>query len=57
MEATDRRDGRLGPKGPRGGRYCSAMIRSNSTMGLTGTCSLRVTVTEWMVAVHVNGAR
>ena len=38
------------------GAYCSAMIRSNSTIGLTGTCSLRVTVAEWMVAVQVNGA-
>ena len=36
--------------------YCSAMILSNSTIGLTGTCSPRVTVTSWMVAVHVNGA-
>ena len=27
-----------------GNDYCSAMIRSNSTIGLTGTCSSRVTV-------------
>lgn len=37
--------------------YCSAMIRSNSTIGLIGTSSLRVTVTVWMVAVQGNGAR
>ena len=28
-----------------------------STIGFTGTTSLRVTVAEWMVAVQANGAR
>ncbi len=37
-------------------RYCSDMIRSNSTNGLTGTSSLRVTVAAWMAAVQGNGA-
>jgi hypothetical protein len=36
--------------------YCSDMIRSNSTKGLTGTSSLRVTVAAWMMAVQGNGA-
>ncbi len=47
-------EARRGPVGPPA--YCSDMIRSNSTMGLTGTSSLRVTVTVWMVAVHLKGA-
>jgi len=37
-------------------RYCSDMIRSNSTIGLTGTSSLRVTVAARMAAVQGNGA-
>ena len=36
--------------------YCSAMMRSNSTSGLTGACSSSVTVAVRMVAVHRNGA-
>ncbi len=52
------------PRGPRlrcrhhssMGSYCSAMMRSNSTNGLGGTCSLSVTTARWIAAVQRNGA-